>query len=98
MEGRPPLPGAGAAGEEVPPSLRRYPPVVGLRDADLKPAFRAVHQAYIGAMLNPFYAPDDRKPVERLNHDGGKVEIKGKKFEARIRRIGEGWAPGVTSL
>ncbi|KAJ4988208.1 AFG1-like ATPase [Stagonosporopsis vannaccii] len=37
---------------------------VGLRDADLKPAFRALQTAYIKLLRNPFYNPDEHSPVQ----------------------------------
>ncbi|KIW12991.1 hypothetical protein PV08_08178 [Exophiala spinifera] len=89
MTGRPP-----AADEDK----RRFPPVVGIRDTDLKPAFRAVQTAYIQLMLNPFYAPDDRTPLQIANYGGKSPEITSKKFINELQRIGNAWAPGVTSI
>ncbi|RMZ88368.1 hypothetical protein DV736_g4414, partial [Chaetothyriales sp. CBS 134916] len=75
-------------------------PVYGLRDAALKPAFRAVHTAYIQLLQNPFYTPQDRKPLQLANGLGNSnsAEIKSKRFESELRRIGRTWYPGITSL
>ena len=48
MEGRP------ATSEKE----ARNSTLLGIRDADLRPAFRAVHEAYIGLLHNPFYDPE----------------------------------------
>ncbi|KAF4125798.1 AP-3 complex subunit mu, partial [Geosmithia morbida] len=66
----------------------------GLRDAELKPVFRAMQAAYIRLLQNPFYDPDLHAP---LGGGAGKT-ITSKKFTEDVRRIGEGWTPGVTSL
>lgn len=66
----------------------------GLRDADLKPVFRALQNAYVRLLQNPFYDPDEHAP---LGGGGGKM-ISSNKFVDDVRRIGEGWTPGVTSL
>ncbi|KAF2461696.1 Sedlin [Lineolata rhizophorae] len=90
MEGRP----AGIASSGIGGSA-----AVGLRDADLKPVFRALQTAYIGLLRNPFYEPDDHSPVS-ANVVGrvGSTQITSKKFIAEVKRIGESWAPGVTNL
>ncbi|KAK2612336.1 hypothetical protein QQS21_001600 [Conoideocrella luteorostrata] len=67
---------------------------LGLRDAELKPVFRAMQAAYVRLLQNPFYEPDEHAP---LGGTGGK-RIVSRKFEGDMRRIGEGWTPGVTSL
>jgi len=89
MMARPPEPDA---------DKRRFQPIVGLRDADLKPAFRAVQTAYIQLMLNPFYMPDDRSPMQMANLPGRTAEIKSHKFIKELQRIGKAWIPGVTSV
>ena len=91
MMGRPPAPD-----EEK--DKRRIPPVVGLRDADLKPAFRAVQNAYIQLMLNPFYAPDERTPLQIANFGGKSPEITSKRFINELQRIGKVWTPGIASI
>lgn len=89
MMGRPPPPDE---------DKRRFPPVVGLRDADLKPAFRAVQTAYIQLMLNPFYSPDDRTPLQIANYGGKNPEITSKRFINELQRIGKVWTPGIASI
>lgn len=89
MMGRPPAPDE---------DKRKPPPVLGLRDAELKPAFRAVQTAYIHLMLNPFYAPDDRTPLQIANYGGKSPEITSKKFINELQRIGKAWAPGITTI
>ncbi|KAM0268233.1 hypothetical protein ACHAQH_010028 [Verticillium albo-atrum] len=64
---------------------------VGLRDGELKVVFRAVQSAYVRLVQNPFFEPDE------VMGKGGK-RIASRKFDGEIRRIGEGWTPGVTSL
>jgi hypothetical protein len=66
----------------------------GLRDAELKPVFRAMQNAYVRLLQNPFYDPDEHAP---LGGKGGR-RITSKKFGDDMKRIGEGWTPGVTAL
>ncbi|EXJ77561.1 hypothetical protein A1O3_09788 [Capronia epimyces CBS 606.96] len=89
MMGRPPPPDE---------NKRRFPPVVGLRDAELKPAFRAVQTAYIQLMLNPFYSPDHRTPLQIANYGDKSPEITSKRFINELQRIGKIWTPGITSI
>ena len=77
---------------------RKIQPVVGLRDAELKPAFRAVQTAYIQLLLNPFYTPEDKTPLQLANFEGRTAEIKSNKFTAELQRIGKMWYPGITSI
>ncbi|OCT52258.1 DASH complex subunit Dad2 [Cladophialophora carrionii] len=96
MMGRPP---PDPAEQDAPKDRRRFPPAaVGLRDADLKPAFRAVQTAYIHLMLNPFYMPDERTPLQIANYGGKSPEITSKKFINEIQRIGKAWYPGIGSI
>ncbi|TLS28171.1 hypothetical protein PpBr36_01682 [Pyricularia pennisetigena] len=67
---------------------------VGLRDGEMKPVFRAMQTAYIRLLQNPFYEPDEHSPP---GGQGGK-KITSRRFAADMRRIGEAWTPGVTSL
>ncbi|KAH7026115.1 Longin-like domain-containing protein [Microdochium trichocladiopsis] len=67
---------------------------VGLREGELKVVFRAMQTAYVRLLQNPFYDPDEHSP---LAGRGGK-RITSRKFADEMRRIGEAWAPGVTSL
>ncbi len=65
---------------------------VGLRDNELKPVFRAAQTAYVRLLQNPFYDPDETTVL------AGAKRITSRKFGDEMRRIGEAWAPGVTSL
>ena len=77
---------------------RKIQPVVGLRDAELKPAFRSVQTAYIQLLLNPFFTPEDRTPMQLANYEGRAAEITSKKFAAELKRIGDTWYPGIASI
>jgi trafficking protein particle complex subunit 2 len=77
---------------------RRIPPVVGLRDSELKPAFRAVQTAYIRLLLNPFFTPEDRTPLQLANQEGRAAEIKSNKFAEELQRIGRAWYPGILNV
>ncbi|KAI9674337.1 MAG: hypothetical protein M1829_003738 [Trizodia sp. TS-e1964] len=75
----------------LPPDATALPPratgaLVGLRDADLKPAFRALHTAYVRLLQNPFYDPDAA---------GARARGTSRAFEAEVRRVGETWAVGM---
>ncbi|KAK4447882.1 trafficking protein particle complex subunit 2-like protein [Podospora aff. communis PSN243] len=67
---------------------------VGLREGEMKTVFKAVQTAYVKLLQNPFYDPDEHSPP---TGSGGK-KIMSKKFAEDMRRIGESWTPGVTSL
>ncbi|KAL2202883.1 snare-like protein [Sarocladium strictum] len=69
-------------------------PVSGLRDSELKIVFRAMQNAWVRLSQNPFFEPDEHTPLD----GSGGVKIRSRRFEQDIRRIGEGWTPGVTSL
>lgn len=69
-------------------------PGVGLRDAELKPVFRAMHAAYVRLLQNPFFDPDHHAPLATR----GATPIASKRFADDMRSIGEVWAPGVTNL
>ncbi|KAH8784969.1 Sedlin [Diaporthe sp. PMI_573] len=88
--------GAGGDGASslVAAARRGAAAVVGLREGDMKPVFRAMQTAYVRLLQNPFYEPDEHAP---LTGHGGK-RIVSRKFGADMRRIGEGWTVGVTSL
>lgn len=77
-----------------PPGPTTRPSGAGLRDAELKPVFRAMQTAYVRLLQNPFFDPDEHAP---LGGRGGKT-ISSKRFADDMRRIGESWTPGVTSL
>jgi trafficking protein particle complex subunit 2 len=95
MMGRP---APNPADEDAPKDKRRFPPTVGLREAELKPAFRAVQTAYVHLMLNPFYMPDERTPLQVANYGGKSPEITSKKFINEIQRIGKAWYPGIGAI
>ncbi|KAF2740733.1 Sedlin [Polyplosphaeria fusca] len=72
---------------------------IGLRDADLKPAFRALQTAYIMLLRNPFYSPDEHSPISaNAEQRVGSTQITSKNFIDEVKRIGEAWAPGVTNI
>ncbi|KAI5295242.1 hypothetical protein KEM52_001957 [Ascosphaera acerosa] len=78
---------------------RRWNAVVGLRDADLKPAFRALQTAYIKLLQNPFYSPQTADPISRATFNPfGNTAITNATFIADVKQIGEVWRPGVTSI
>ena len=72
----------------------RIAAAVGLREGELKPVFRAVQTAYVRLLQNPFYDPDEQAPARGRPGKG----ITNKRFAEDMRRIGESWTPGVTSL
>jgi len=73
------------------------PAVSGLRDSDLKPAFRALQSAYIQLLQNPFYSPDDHAPTPGATPGTASAcqPISNSKFIADVQRIGASWAPGT---
>ncbi|KAE9976049.1 hypothetical protein BLS_002295 [Venturia inaequalis] len=72
---------------------------VGIRDADLKPAFRALQTAYINLLRNPFYDPDEHSPSKSEQERRiGSTQITSKGFIKEVARIGEAWTPGLTTL
>lgn len=60
----------------------------------MQQVFKAMQNAYIKLLQNPFYEPDVHSPT---TGKGGK-KISSRRFEEEIQRIGEGWSPGMTSL
>lgn len=67
---------------------------VGLREGELKPVFKAMQTAYVKLLQNPFYDPDEHSPPGGV---GGK-RITSRKFAEDLKKIGDGWIPGVTAL
>lgn len=63
--------------------------LLGVRDADFKPAFRALHTAYIRLLRNPFYDPDDASQTQ------GSLPINSPSFFKEVERIGKSWYPGI---
>ncbi|KAK5661651.1 hypothetical protein OQA88_9751 [Cercophora sp. LCS_1] len=86
--------GAVAAGLVDGAGGRRLAAAVGLREGEMKPVFKAIQTAWIKLLQNPFFDPDEHSPP---GGTGGK-KIVSKKFSEDMRRIGEGWTPGVTNL
>lgn len=80
-------------GRRVPDSspLARRP---GLRDAELKPVWKAVQAAYVRLLQNPFYEPDEHTPP---GGSGGK-RIRSVAFNEAMDRIGRSWTQGAASL
>ncbi|KAI0164535.1 snare-like protein [Hypoxylon sp. FL1284] len=72
---------------------------VGLRDTELRVVFRAMQTAYVRLLQNPFYDPDEHAPLvpPGAGEPVGK-RITSRRFADEMRRIGEGWAPGVAAL
>ena len=66
----------------------------GLREGEMRPVFKAMQAAYIRLMQNPFFEIDEHSVPGGM---GGK-RITSKRFAEEMRRIGERWGPGVTSL
>lgn len=100
MEGRP-LSGPG--GEQHQQSNRdREAYMIGLREADLRPAFKAIQKAYVALLRNPFYEPDDHDPVVAMQNGGGGAEgslqITSRRFISEVERIGKTWYPGIGAM
>ncbi|KAJ5172272.1 hypothetical protein N7492_004865 [Penicillium capsulatum] len=76
------------------------PAVSGLRDSDLKPAFRALQSAYIQLLQNPFYLPDDHTPLPgtTIGLPSTSQPISNPGFIADVQRIGNQWAPGGAAM
>ena len=65
---------------------------LGVKEGELKPAFKALQTAYIGLLRNPFYVPDEHT----VTAGGG--QIRSKVFIKEVERIGLGWKPGIAAL
>ncbi|OAA53240.1 sedlin [Niveomyces insectorum RCEF 264] len=68
--------------------------VVGLRETDLKPVFKAMQAAYVRLLQDPFFEPDEHSPQN--GHGGNK--IKSRRFADDMQRIGEAWMPGIAKF
>lgn len=85
MEGRP---------AEANGAKRTSAAVLGIREADLKPAFRALHTAYIRLLRNPFYDPDEHSPRAPVAEQRlGSMQITSPMFIKEVERIGRSWQP-----
>jgi len=70
--------------------------VSGLKESDLKLAFRALQTAYIRLLQNPFHVPDDHVPLVSVRH--GFRKIVDQNFINEVNRIGTSWVPGSLQL
>ncbi|GAB7345464.1 hypothetical protein MBLNU457_3791t1 [Dothideomycetes sp. NU457] len=71
---------------------------LGLKNSDLTPSFRALQNAYIRLLRNPFYAPDDHSPTpSNARHQAGSMQITSKSFIQEVGRIGRSWTPEVAA-
>ena len=88
LEGKPPN-----------PNVNRSSAILGIRDSDLKPAFRAIQTAYIRLLHNPFYYPDDHNPRSQIAQlRVGSLQILSPRFIKEMARIGETWHPGIQAI
>lgn len=69
---------------------------VGLREGEMRTVFKAMQTAYVRLMQNPFFEPDEHSPVAQTGAAGRRITSR--RFAEDMRRIGEGWTPGVTAL
>ncbi|KAF2864092.1 Sedlin [Piedraia hortae CBS 480.64] len=69
---------------------------LGLRNADLTPAFQALQLAYVRLLRNPFYVPDQHDPKKAQSR--GTLEIASPRFIREVERIGKTWYPGISIL
>ncbi|THV75684.1 Sedlin [Aureobasidium pullulans] len=85
-------------GRQSPANDSRTPPVLGLKNSDLTPAFHALQKAYINLLRNPFYTPEDHSPNNANAHQPAtSTQITSRKFINEVNRIGRVWAPAVAS-
>ncbi|KAI4737722.1 Sedlin [Aureobasidium sp. EXF-12298] len=73
----------------------RTPPVLGLKNSDLTPAFQALQRAYINLLRNPFYTPEDHSPNGQQS--AASTQITSRNFINEVNRIGRVWAPTIAS-
>ena len=78
---------------------------MGLREGDLKLVFKAMQGAWVGLLQNPFFEVDEvvgRNSGGKEGSGGGQgkgdKKIRSRRFEMEMRRIGEGWRPGMAGL
>ena len=70
--------------------------LLGVRDSDFKPAFRALHTAYIRLLRNPFYDPEEH--LTRRLPNAAPAQINSPQFAASVDRIGKMWYPGIAAM
>ncbi|KAL4813025.1 Sedlin [Aspergillus spinulosporus] len=71
----------------------------GIREADLKPAFRALQTAYIRLLQNPFYTPDDHAATINGAVQGTRTsQITDQRFIAEVNRVGNSWTAVTNNL
>lgn len=68
--------------------LQRHVLIMGIK------VFRAMQAAYVRLLQNPFYDPDEHSPPTGR---GGK-RITSRRFAEDMRKTGESWVPGLTTL
>ncbi|PGH17971.1 hypothetical protein AJ80_04592 [Polytolypa hystricis UAMH7299] len=87
-------------GQQIPDNPgRNRASLVGLRDSDLKPAFRALQSAYVKLLQNPFYNPDDDAPIAKTTmNSSGNLSTANNQFINEVKRIGKIWTPGITNI
>jgi len=74
--------------------------LLGIRDSDLRPAWRAIHKAYVRLLRNPFYEPDGPGAGvegEMVRRKAG-FPIDSPRFVSEVRRVGVHWYPGIAGL
>ncbi|KAH8693107.1 Sedlin [Talaromyces proteolyticus] len=88
------------AGGRLPPEpeRRKATRVTGINDSDLKPAFRALQTAYIKLLQNPFYSPDSLGSKPQDSASKASIGITDQKFISEVKRVGESWSPGLSSI
>ncbi|KAG9514373.1 Sedlin, partial [Aureobasidium melanogenum] len=82
-------------GRQSPANDTRTPPVLGLKNSDLTPAFQALQKAYINLLRNPFYNPEDHAP--NGHQLSASTQITSRNFINEVNRIGRLWAPAIAT-
>ncbi|KAG9543494.1 Sedlin, partial [Aureobasidium melanogenum] len=82
-------------GRHSPANDTRTPPVLGLKNSDLTPAFQALQKAYINLLRNPFYTPEDHAP--NGHQLSASTQITSRNFINEVNRIGRLWAPAIAT-
>jgi trafficking protein particle complex subunit 2 len=59
-------------------------------------AFRALQNAYIQLLQNPFYSPDAHIPnIKATTPKHSPCSLSNRKFLTEVKRIGDSWMPGI---